>query len=114
MIKHLENKVKKLMEGCGGDCEKGGTCYHLSRDKQLIFNKDLTDSRLERVRMYCDSCKIEIFETKAQLRLLNEIVNKIDKSKAFSSHTKLKMLNKFFPGWLTLSPTSQKQGKSEK
>ena len=55
-------------------------CYvHLSRDKKLVFNKNLTDSKLEKVRMYCDNCRFEIFSLQAQLRLLNELMSKTKK-----------------------------------
>ncbi len=74
MYKKIERKLKKTLKGCGDECEKGGTCYHMSRDKKLVFNKSLIDSKLERIRMYCDSCKLTIFELKAQLRLLKEIL----------------------------------------
>lgn len=73
-FKKLERKYKKLLKGCGDECEKGGTCYHMSRDKKLLFNKDLTDSKLERVRMYCNNCKHELTEVRGQLRLLKEIL----------------------------------------
>lgn len=72
--KKIERKIKRVMKGCGDICEKGGICYHLSRDKQLVFNKDLSDSKLERIRRYCEGCRIEIFELQAQLRLLNWIL----------------------------------------
>lgn len=74
----LKRKVKKVMKGCGDECEKGGTCWHLSKNKQLLFNKDLTDSKLEKVRVYCDNCRIQIFEIKAQLRLLKEVLGEIN------------------------------------
>ncbi len=77
--KKIERKLKKVLRGCGGFCEKGGECWHLSRKEHLTFNKSLIDSKLQKIRMYCDGCKIEIFELKAQLILLKELLEKAKK-----------------------------------
>lgn len=80
--KKIERKIKRVMRGCGDTCERGGTCWHLSRKEQLLFNKDLTDSKIAKVRVYCENCRIEIFELRAQLRLLKEILEVPNSSQA--------------------------------
>ena len=77
-IKKIEKELKKALEGCEERATTGGTCGNLSIDEKLVFNKDLTDSKLEKTKVFCLECWKNIFFLQGKLITLKEIEKEID------------------------------------
>ena len=77
-IKQLEKEIKKKLKGCGDKATTGGICGNLSRDKQLVFNKSLTDSKFEKTKVFCLECWKEIFMLQGKLQTLQEVCEEIE------------------------------------
>lgn len=63
----LKKKFKGWLKGCGDKTSTGGTCGNLSRDEQLVFNRDLTDSKFEKVKRYCEECTKSLFGSRGEI-----------------------------------------------
>ena len=78
------------------------------KGKPCTICKEPDDYSDETICHNCIAKWKKILEWKERKRIVKEI----DKSKKFSSHTKMKFLNTFFPGWIDY--VSEKKGDGKK